>query len=48
MEVAIQAAEEKRAYCSACVEAGCPDYQGVSGLSQECQAPAAYGDDAAG
>lgn len=30
-------------FCTECDEAGCPDYQGVSGLSQECQRPDAYG-----
>ena len=29
-------------YCDECVEAGCPDYQGVEGMSQECQRPDAY------
>jgi hypothetical protein len=24
-------------YCDECIEAGCPDYQGVEGMSQECQ-----------
>jgi hypothetical protein len=44
MEVAIPAAGEEKAYCTACEEAGCRDYQGVPGMSQECQAPEAYGD----
>jgi hypothetical protein len=48
MDVAILAADEEKAYCSACVEAGCPDYQGVAGMSQECQAPGAYGEDDGG
>ena len=34
-----------KAYCNACEEAGCDDYQGVEGLSQECQAEGAYGGD---
>lgn len=29
-------------YCDECKEAGCPDYQGVEGMSQECQRPDAY------
>jgi hypothetical protein len=48
MEVAIQGPSEEKAYCAACEAAGCPDYQGVSGMSQECQAPGAYGGDDAG
>ena len=47
MEIAIQGSE-KKAYCVACEAAGCPDYQGVPGMSQECQAPGAYGADDAG
>ena len=31
------------AYCDDCLEAGCPDYQGVDGMPQECQASGAYG-----
>jgi hypothetical protein len=46
MEVAIEGPGEQKAYCAACEAAGCPDYQGVPGMSQECQAPGAYGDDA--
>ena len=30
-------------FCTECEEAGCPDYQGVEGMSQECQRPDAYG-----
>lgn len=30
-------------YCHECEEAGCPDYQGVEGMSQECKRPDAYG-----
>jgi hypothetical protein len=45
MEVAIQGAGEQKTYCAACAEAGCPDHQGVPGMSQECRAPGAYGDD---
>lgn len=41
METAIGVPGE--AFCHECEEAGCPDYQGVSGMSQECQAPGAYG-----
>lgn len=43
MEVAILGAGEQKAYCAACIEAGCPDHQGVPGLSQECRATGAYG-----
>lgn len=32
-------------FCEECITAGCPDYQGVDGLSQECQRPDAYGCD---
>ena len=32
-------------FCDDCIKAGCPDYQGHKGLSQECQRPDAYGDD---
>lgn len=48
MEVAIQGPGEANGYCAACEAAGCPDYQGVPGMSQECQAPGAYGSDDAG
>lgn len=37
MEVAISNDDSKPAYCHACVAAGCPDYQGQEGMSQECQ-----------
>jgi len=30
-------------YCDACKREGCPDYQGVEGMNQECQRPDAYG-----
>lgn len=30
------------AFCWACKEAGCPDYQGQEGMSQECQRDDAY------
>lgn len=30
-------------FCDGCRKAGCPDYQGVKGMSQECQRPDAYG-----
>jgi hypothetical protein len=44
MEIAI--GEGKRpAYCHACESAGCPDYQGMRGMSQECQVDNAYGED---
>lgn len=33
-------------YCQACLDAGCPDYQGVAGMSQECQRQDAYLTDA--
>jgi len=29
-------------YCLECEEAGCPDFQGVEGMSQECQCKSAY------
>jgi hypothetical protein len=28
---------EEGAFCALCKEAGCPDYQGQEGMSQECQ-----------
>jgi hypothetical protein len=31
-----------KAFCHGCVEAGCPDYQGQPGMSQECQRDDAY------
>lgn len=34
-EIAI--GEPGKAYCHECEDAGCPDYQGVEGMSQECQ-----------
>ena len=34
-----------KAFCHECIDAGCPDYQGQPGMSQECQAPGAYGCD---
>jgi len=30
-------------FCDGCEEAGCPDYQEVEGMSQECQRLDAYG-----
>jgi hypothetical protein len=48
MEVAIQGPGEAKAYCAACEAAGCPDCQGVPGMSRECQAPGAYGGDDGG
>lgn len=44
METAISG-DDGPAFCHDCVEAGCPDYQGVEGMSQECQADGAYGGD---
>jgi hypothetical protein len=35
MEIAI--GEPGEAYCHECESAGCPEYQGVEGMSQECQ-----------
>jgi hypothetical protein len=32
-------------FCDDCETAGCPGYQGVDGLSQECQRDDAYGCD---
>jgi len=34
---------EEGDYCDDCIEAGCPDYQGQKGMSQECQGKHAYG-----
>jgi hypothetical protein len=34
---------EEDDFCAWCEKAGCPDYQGVEGMSQECQRPDAYG-----
>ncbi len=31
-------------YCDGCQAAGCPDYQGVEGMNQECLRPDAYGE----
>jgi len=31
-------------FCWQCVKHGCHDYQGIGGMSQECQRPDAYGD----
>lgn len=36
---------EPGTFCDECVDAGCPDYQGVEGMSQECQREDAYGCD---
>ena len=36
-EIAI--GEPGEAFCSCCEDAGCPDYQGQPGMSQECQRP---------
>lgn len=36
MEIAIGS------YCHECEDAGCSDYQGVEGMSQECQSEHAY------
>mgnify|MGYP000014260040 CR=1 FL=1 len=30
-------------FCDGCKAAGCPDYQGQPGMSQECQREDAYG-----
>lgn len=30
-------------FCADCTDAGCPDYQGVEGMSQECKQEDAYG-----
>ena len=40
METAIGVIGE--AFCDDCIHDGCPDYQGVEGMSQECQAIVAY------
>ena len=42
-ETAVSDNMAKPDFCHECVSAGCPDYQGVAGMSQECQAPHAYG-----
>ena len=34
MDIAIG---EEGSYCEDCEAAGCPDYQGIEGMSQECQ-----------
>jgi hypothetical protein len=34
---------QSRVFCNDCKEAGCPDYQGQPGMSQECQRNDAYG-----
>ncbi len=34
---------EEGDFCDDCIEAGCPDRQGVEGMTQECQSPTAYG-----
>jgi len=33
------------AFCDECIKAGCPDYQGQEGFSQECQKEDAYGEE---
>ena len=40
--------DDHPAFCHECVTAGCPDYQGVKGMTQECQRPDAYGDEPEG
>jgi hypothetical protein len=45
METAIADRSKPLAYCHECEAAGCPDYQGQPGMSQECRAPSAYGGD---
>lgn len=42
MEIAISGGKGK-SFCSGCRDAGCPDYQGQPGMSQECQRADAYG-----
>jgi hypothetical protein len=44
METAISSDDEP-AFCHGCEEAGCPDYQGQPGMSQECQREDAYNDE---
>lgn len=34
---------EEGDFCDPCKKAGCPDYQGQEGMSQECQRADAYG-----
>jgi hypothetical protein len=36
-DVAVADDIAKGAFCSDCIEAGCPKYQGVWGMTQECQ-----------
>jgi hypothetical protein len=44
LEIAI-ASDNEGAYCHECEDAGCPDYQGVDGMSQECQVEPELTDD---
>ena len=34
---------EPEEFCDECIEAGCPDYQGVESMNQECKREDAYG-----
>ena len=44
-EITVSDDQTKPDFCDDCTKAGCPDYQGVEGMSQECQRPDAYGDE---
>lgn len=43
MELTVSDDSDHPDFCFECIDAGCPDYQGVEGMSQECQRPDAYG-----
>lgn len=45
MDTAIADDVRKGAFCHQCKAAGCPDYQGVRGMSQECQRSDSYDSD---
>jgi len=44
METTIGKAGE---FCEDCIKSGCPDYQGVEGMSQECRRSDSYGQEKA-
>jgi len=41
-EIVVSDDMDNPGYCDGCRKAGCPDYQGVKGMTQECQNPDAY------
>jgi len=41
-EIVVSDNQDHPDFCDECRKAGCPDYQGVKGLSQECQRLDAY------